>query len=103
MPRGFVLLPLVDNMHRLINGKCVLNVWPIPVFVKKKGGLKSDPFAHGEEFRFRGPTRTATWDSRCANPAARSTMRSRASRSILGLIALADVAAQIRRLEAQPA
>ena len=56
-PLAYVRLPIIDNRHRLINGKYNLNVWPIPVFVKTKHGLKSDPYAHGEEFRFRGPTR----------------------------------------------
>ncbi len=27
------------------------------VFVKTKHGLKSDPYSHGQAFRFRGPTR----------------------------------------------
>ena len=31
--------------------------FPFFNFVKRKHGLKSDPFGHGEEFRFRGPTR----------------------------------------------
>lgn len=56
-PLGFVRLPLIDHRHRLVAGKRVLNVWPIPVWVKRKHGLKSDPYGHGEEFRFRGPTR----------------------------------------------
>merc|ERR1719244_248476 len=56
-PLGFVRLPLIDHRHRLVAGKLLLNVWPIPVFKKTKHGPKSDPFSHGEQFRFRGPTR----------------------------------------------